>query len=341
MKKNVVALGLISLVLVAVCFPTISVSNPDNNKGAKYKPSLYFKKLQEEAIAINAEFCNALGTPVSSNLQRQRVVDFATSAKEIVVEKFPSKTFKPLQDQFEYFVSQVGGGKIHPLSMPVFKVDNPLGPGENVRYYFNGNQGNAGVIDDNVNNECGEEFNGKSCTEVLKDLSEAIFPYQQQYNALKAKKTMEMLDDLSKRWDDYLDDGRAMTTLDLLVTTYLEKSHMQKNTLVEPPKHKWFLLHPDLVMEYVDKAPDGERLQPGLSIDWFGVYCMDNKCFLLPSGISLISILSDRVDVADVGYGLSLHFGGQYSMGWVRRGRDNGFFLSINLLTHIKNVKNN
>lgn len=308
------------------------------NAGAA-ENSVLFAELQKEARLLNEAFCSVLLAPASDTLPRDRLRAFAAKARSVAVSKFAGTPIDQLEMQFANFESQVNDGDIHPLSMPRFILQRPIRPSKPYRYFFTGDQeSGAGVLDTNVDSQCSQKL-GKSCSEALEDLSAAIQPYQVNYNAFAAERTVAMLDKLSARWDRYFDDGRTLTSLDLVVTTILENKSIKQGHLVGPPPRQWFFLHPEAVVEYVPDAPDGEQLEVGLAIEVIGINWWERSLIGIPFGASLTTTYSDRSDIDDAGYGITLFFDNIYSVGWAKHGGKDGFYVSMDLLTLFKDKK--
>ena len=111
--------------------------------------------------------------------------------------------------------------------------------------------------------------------------------------------------------------------------------------LVGPPERQWIAMHPDLVHELVPGEMDGNEDGVGISIEWIGVNWWRKASSPLgrPFGLSLVSVYSDRIEVDNVGHGLMFHLDNRFSLGWTRRGDENGFFLSIDLYRAVMDKK--
>ncbi len=121
----------------------------------------------------------------------------------------------------------------------------------------------------------------------------------------------------------------------------MEKDHFKQGHLVGPPKRQWTALRPNLVYEHVDGDLGGDKTKIGVAIEWIGINWWDkgSSPIKIPFGVSVASVYSDRAAVDDVGHGLMFHFNNSYSVGWSRRGGDDGFYISIDLLKAVVDKK--
>ena len=190
------------------------------------------------------------------------------------------------------------------------------------------------------NTSCGLQQN-ESCLDVTRDLAVAINVYNDSYASFALQSTRTQLGRLSAAWDDYLNNSRSQTILDLATTTFFERSHFKKDYLVGPPKRQWALLHPSLVIEHANEAMEGKKDEFGVAIEWIGVnWWSDSSPFFgIPFGISLASIYSDRPGIESIGHGAMLHFDNRYSVGWASRSGDSSFYLTLDLLKFVEDKK--
>jgi hypothetical protein len=149
-----------------------------------------------------------------------------------------------------------------------------------------------------------------------------------------AAEVASRLDETAAEWDEFLTSGRSQTPLDLMLTTMLERRHLRREYLVGPPIRQWSLLHPGLVVERVSDAAPGHQLGLSVAVEWIGVNWWSERSplFGVPFGVSLTTVISNRLGTSSVGHGVSLHFDNRYSLGWSNRDGVDGYFLSIDLL---------
>lgn len=327
------------VLLTAFVVPAFS-ADEFNCGDAQTPDSMHFADIQKQAQQINQQFCDALKAPASSALPREELRVFAARAHRDVLSRFAGLPLDQLDAQFTFWEGQIDGGSINPLSMPVLIVARRT-PNDPYRYSFAGNaDNNAGVIslasDDTA---CASAFNGDSCSGVLEDLANAIAPYQINYNAYAANRTVAELNRQSKRWDRYFEEGRSLTTIDLALTTWMEKESIRASHLQGPPPRQWFALHPEPVVEYIPGAPSGDQFEAALAVEWVGVNWWEDSIIGLPFGASFSTTHSERIGVDDMGYGVTLYFDNVYSVGWARHGDEDGYYVSLDLLTLFEEQK--
>ena len=71
-------------------------------------------------------------------------------------------------------------------------------------------------------------------------------------------------------------------------------------------------------------------MDEAIGLEIFGANWWKQDQWYVPSGGSVLAPYSDREDVADWGYGLTIHFKNSYTLGYTKHGSDDGvFFRSI------------
>lgn len=303
------------------------------------KDSVYFREIQISARMINQAICNAILIPtrksITDGFPRDEVAAFGGLVKKDASAKFGSVHLNKLEEQLNYFETTLSSGELYPEAMPTFNVQKGTDPREpNYYYFFTGDQKEQGVLTPEEDQKCQADIKLKApCLTVLEQLDEAVFPYQRNANAFTAYDTRAKLNTLSQQWDSYFESARAQTFADIAVTTLFERNHFKRDYLVGPPDRQWFVLHPNLVLENVEAASDGENTNVALSIEWVGINWWENAIIGIPFGASLTSLYSDRPGVNDIAlFGVTLYFDNKYAIGYARHGGDDGFFVSMDLL---------
>ena len=307
--------------------------------------SIHFKEIQKAARKVNQSICDAILVPtrksITDGFPRDEVTAFGILVKKNVKTKFQGEVLKALEEekigtldkQLNYFVETLSTGVTYPKAMPRFNVlkgGTPRAPLHH--YFFTGAQEFQGEINREKNSKCKDHFVDKPlCSTVLQQLDDAIFPYQRNANAFTAYDTRIKLNALSAQWDAYFDSARAQTFADIFLTTLIEKSHFKTDHLVGPPERQWFLFRPNIVLEYIENAPDGENMGLALSIEWIGVNWWRDSIIGIPFGVSATTLYSDRPEVKDVGHGVTLYFDNKYAIGYVNHDGNAGFFASVDL----------
>jgi len=169
-----------------------------------------------------------------------------------------------------------------------------------------------------------------TCVDVLDEFEEFYNYAQATYASESALAFARYVAALREDWEDYLNNGRSQTLPELLVNSYLYRRN-EDAQFDPPPDWQWIVLHPDLVLEYVGDADDGEQFNEGLMVE-LGANNWRQHRWYLPSGGAIIAMYSDRSEVSDWGYGVALHFANVYTLGVSRRSGDTGYFVSVDLL---------
>lgn len=172
---------------------------------------------------------------------------------------------------------------------------------------------------------------GAACVDVLDEFAAFYNHAQATYASGSALAFARYAATLRGDWEDYLTAARSQTVLELAVNSYLYRRG-ETARFGPPPDWQLILLHPNVVLEYVDAANDGEQFQEGLMLELVGANYWRQDRWYLPSGGSLMATYSDRAAVDDWGYGVALHFANAYTLGASRRSGETGWFLSVDLL---------
>lgn len=334
--------------LVVICFLVVLVQVPDLLAAGKpgfncheddTANATLFPEIQAAASRIDQAVCSSLRVPTNKSITdgfpRDEVRAFGALVKKRVALILGHIGIENLDEQLAYFEQTLAQSDVYPVAMPVLIVKKGMGgPRDRTYdYYFTGNFKVAGTLDQAGENKCEQiEALGIPCSKVLAQLAEAILPYQRNANAVIAYDTRMKLKELSNEWDTYFGGARAQTFADIAVTTFLERHHFKKDFLVGPSPRQWFVLHPNVVLEQVDAAPEGEQFKPALSVEWIGLNWWKKSFIGIPFGLSLTSVYSDRPEVDDIGHGVTLHFDNKYTIGYSYRDGDSGFYLSLDLV---------
>lgn len=296
--------------------------------------SLHFPQVQEAAIALDARFCEALNNPVANDLPMRQLAAFGVLAASKAKEAFRGTGEEDdVSIVMQAFADVLNSGEEFPSTMPDLEIFLPVrgGPGSPVAYSVTVDGMERFAVTSESDKSC-EENLGATCSEVLQDLDQAIRPYKKSYQIYVTSQNSRALAELQRQWDEYFDTARSMTTLDLVLTSVLERKHFRKGYLDGPVERQWFALRPNIVLLYTGDAPKGERLEPGLAIEWFGVNDWNGGLFGLPLGASIVSVYSDTPTVSSIGHGITLHIDNRYSIGWAEHDGDSSFHVSADLL---------
>lgn len=169
------------------------------------------------------------------------------------------------------------------------------------------------------------------CERVLQAFVDIYAYAQKTFAAFDEYRFAKNARQLSASWDAYFDTARGMTSLELLLNSAVHRRD-ETTQFSGPPTKQWVFLHPELVIENVRAAADGEELEEALAIEVVGLNFLEPRPWYIPSGGSLVVLYSDKATTDDVGVGAQLYFKSVYSLGYSNRGGDSGVFVSVDLL---------
>jgi hypothetical protein len=305
--------------------------------------SKLFQEIQAEARRLDQLVIKAIMVPTRQSVEAGFPIDgvraFGQLVRTDVKGKLVPHNFDKLEPQLDYFATALTRGERYPETLPEFIVEQVSLT--ELQYLFTGDvDANTATLlltaDPAIRVHTAQGEVPTTREEALKSLREAILPYKRNAAAFTAYETRVQLLALADDWDAYFEKGRPQTFWDIAVTTLIEYKHLKKDQLVGPPKRQWFVLHPNVVIENVDAAPDGDQLGGAIAIEWIGVNWWNLK---VPIGVSVTSLYSDRPGVDDVGHGITLYFANKYCIGWANHGGDHGFYVSIDALKLIDSKK--
>lgn len=178
----------------------------------------------------------------------------------------------------------------------------------------------------------------------------------QTMNYIKRKPALEKIGAIAEKrnaqWQAYFDKSIPQWPWELSLVNgpIYERTLKNEKGLGEVPEWQMILLHPDMALEYVSGAADGDQLKPALMVELIGAnfWSWQNGAkqkgpwgLPIPLGIGLITTFTDREDTDDWGYGGVIHLNHVYNIGTTVRDGDIGFFVSVNLakLFEIKGKK--
>ena len=255
---------------------------------------------------------------------RSLLEKYADDAKQALDKKGLSDS-AAYGDQFKLLKSEFAKFDFKSISLPDFVVENEFGT-NNTQGFFQPPGGKPFTI--NQSNTCEVIAPGKSCVDIFEEFKAAFGPYRSAYDNVYDQKNAELLTDLSRQWDRFLEASKSQTFLEVMATTFVNRSHFKKNFLVGPPKYQVIALHPELIYAHIKGGSDGASDNMGLAIEWFGVNAWDWK---VPFGISFASTYIDSASIKNKGNGIMLHFYNHYSLGWSKHGSENVYYVTIDL----------
>jgi hypothetical protein len=307
----------------------------------KGPPSQFFPEIQREARRLDHLVVEAIRVPTRQSIEQgfpAATREFGRFVRADVALRLKPSDLEKLPPMLDYFADVLAANDGFPKQLPQLVVQRD---GFTTMFYkFTGDPAdNVGSITLNSGQINVVTSNGSVAATregTVESLADAIAPYKLNAAAFTAHETRVRLLALADDWDAYFEQGRPQTFWDIAVTTLFEYRHIKTDHLTGPPARQWFVLHPNVVIENLDSAPDGSQLKGAVSIEWIGVNWWNLK---IPFGISLSSLYSDRKDAADVGHGLTLYFANKYCIGWANHGGKNGFFVSLDALQLIDSKK--
>jgi hypothetical protein len=144
-----------------------------------------------------------------------------------------------------------------------------------------------------------------------------------------------------KQWQRFFDESRSQTFIERLATAHFYADSLKDTQFSLPPQKQVVLIHPSVLLEYVDAANDGDQFKAALAIEWFGINYWDRcfNSFNIGCGASIMSSYTDRAGINDHGLGIMIHIDNSYSLGTTYRDGDYSFLLSVDLLKAFSDKK--
>ena len=295
-----------------------------------------FASIHEAARASGNQLCQNLLVLKTFNQASEEstlalsLADFGNQTRDILIDEMKLGQIADISAQVEAMVRAFEEFADNPR-FPRFRVKSGEG-------FFNSTDESTRFKIPENHPQCAALMPGKSCADLFRDLAEAFNSYRKPYDQHVAKSNDYLLDKLSQDWDRFLEVSKSQTALEVFLTSWFQDSHFEKNHLVGPPDYQIIALHPQVIYESLGEAPDGERLEAGIALEWFGINWWDTR---VPFGISLTRVYVDRPSGKPYGTGMMLHFNNQYSIGFADHDGDNSVFVTIDLLKFLEDKKSN
>lgn len=295
-----------------------------------------FPTLGAEALRLDRDACMDLARNGSGRLGPElsrRYREFAIYVRTVATETFGDLPIENLDEPFDDFVEKLSQRRLAWSGLPELNVVLMDSSEAWLGFHFDDRTRAGRIVSPDDDAAC-ESRLGMRCSAALDDLATALNAYKTAIERRSGSASAEALGKQSREWAAFAANGRSQTPLDLWLTAALERRHLDRGFLVGPPKRQWSVLRPSLVLEHVADAIPGDRNEPAIAVEWFGVnwWSTESPLFGIPFGLSLTSVYSDRRDGSDAGHGLALHFGNSYSIGWSKRDRTESVFFSIDFL---------
>lgn len=179
-----------------------------------------------------------------------------------------------------------------------------------------------------------------SAYQELRPLFEGVFVAQAMLGTQGIKDVMK----IDAVWSNFLDNARQQTYFDIGATTLFNRwfdTKQPSDGFDAPPARQWFAFHPNIVIDNVGAAADGQELKESIALEIVGVnWWKDEGCLSAFScGVSVTLNYADREGVKSTGIGLMFTIENKYNIGVVRYGNDTGVFVTIDLLALFKDEK--
>ena len=171
-------------------------------------------------------------------------------------------------------------------------------------------------------------------------LTSKTLNYVKRKGALK--KIGAVAQERKAQWQVYFDESIPQWPWELaLVNGPIYKCKLkQQKGLGKVPEWQLIVVHPEIALEYVDGAADGDQFRPALMIEILGAnfWSWDDGAkqkgpwgLPIPLGVGFVVTFADRADTDDWGLGGVIHINHTYNVGATFRGSDAGIFASVNL----------
>jgi hypothetical protein len=330
------------LLLASLFLPIICIADDEKSIDCTVAPyeGKLFNDLYESSAKTAKTFCNEL---IRSRIERNTVDNayvgsilksFATEAEELL-DKKGLNTAANYKDQFNALKKTLNNFDFNGMKMPELRIQPAIG-GTSTGLFtqLDDDQEKTARFTISEVEHCAAVADGYTCRKIFQDFSYAFNPYRSAYNNIY--NNTGLLEAMGKRWDEFLEVSKSQTALEVWLTTAAQSKHFKKNYLVGPPDYQVIALHPQVIYDSMDKAPDGNNQEFGLAIEWLGVNFWDLK---VPLGISIASTYVDRPDTNDTGLGVMLHIFNRYAIGWSKHDGDDSVYVTIDLLKLFEDKK--
>jgi len=297
-----------------------------------------FTEIHEAGRATGSQLCKSLlldktfDRTTDENALANSLATYAHKTKDILINDLNLNLIVDITGQVDSMVSTFEN---FPNNQSFLKFRTKRkGTSSHVGFFGNGDR----FVIPETNLHCDSLLPGKNCLAVFEELESAFNAYRKPYETFVTNTNTRLIDNLSKDWDRFLEVSKSQTALEVFLTTTFQRSHFQKDYLVGPPSYQIIALHPQLIYESLGDAPDGERLETWIALEWFGINWWDTK---VPFGFSFTRVYVDRPSGTPYGNGLMLHFNNQYSIGFADHDGDESVFVTFDLLKLLEDKKAN
>jgi hypothetical protein len=181
---------------------------------------------------------------------------------------------------------------------------------------------------------------GATCISAMNEFEEAYNFAQSTYAQPIAMKVLKHLTILGKKWDRYFEESKSQTLLEMVINGQRFQQENREHEFKDPPDWQVVFFHPNIVIENVEDAIDGDQISEAIMVEVLGADWWSQDIWFLPSGFSAVALYSDRSEISDWSYGVNINFDSKFMLGFTHHeGDENGVFISIDLLKIIQDKK--
>lgn len=145
-----------------------------------------------------------------------------------------------------------------------------------------------------------------------------------------------------RQWTAYFDEARFQYPWELWLNGLWitrndprpKDANGERMGFLPPPTSQWIVMHPDVGLEYVGGAADGNQFEPSVLLEVFGYNrwrWSDEGRMRGALGASLIAAYSDRASADDLAWGMMFHYHNAFSLGATYRDGDWGALISADV----------
>lgn len=179
-----------------------------------------------------------------------------------------------------------------------------------------------------------------TCNRYFSDMASVYGTTQNMFEDKEVYALSRQLTYLDKEWTDFLEVTRAQTLLEVALNSYLYREKTGDwNRFTRPPASQVVLLHPSIAVDWTEGANDGDEFTESFVIDVIGMNWWKGDLLGFTGAAGHLAY-SDRADIKDWGWGLTLYYKNKYSVGFTERGGEVGVFITMDLLKQVNDKIN-
>lgn len=167
----------------------------------------------------------------------------------------------------------------------------------------------------------------------------ALREYRDIYNFAHSTLAQPLAFELSKRlgllnddWTDFYNESKSQTIWEMAINGRIFQKENGEHKFGRPPEWQLIFMHPNVVVENVKDALDGDQLKEAVMMEIIGADWWRQDKWYIPTGGSIVATYSDRLGVDDWGYGVAVNFDSQFTLGVTDHDGEQGVFITIDLL---------